>query len=60
MCGELSISKFDFSGKTLDVIVVNNSDDENKSYFFGSRVAEALGYKKPRNAISKFCPNRIK
>ena len=59
MSGELSISKFDFNRKSLDVIVVNNGDDENKSYFFGSKVACVLGYKKPRNAILKFCPNRI-
>ena len=60
MSGELSISKFNFNEITFDVVVVNNGDNENKLYFFGSKVAEALGYRNVRDAVRKHCPRRIR
>ena len=59
MSGELSISKFGFNNISLDVIVANNSDDENKTYFFGSKVASILGYKKPDDAVRRHCRRSV-
>ena len=58
MSGVLSISKFEFNDIPFDVIV-DNSDDENKSYFFGSKVAAALGFKRPQHAVVRHCPKRV-
>ena len=58
MSGVLSLTSFKFNDVSFDVIV-DNSDDENKLYFFGSKVASALGFKRPRNALVRHCPKRI-
>ena len=56
--GVLSITSFKFNEVPFDVIVYNN-DDENKSYFFGSKVASALGYKDPDSAVRRHCRKTV-
>ena len=58
MSGVLSLTSFKFNDIPFDVIVAN-SDVENKSYFFGSRVATALGYKRPDDAVRRHCRNGV-
>ena len=58
MSGVLSTTSFKFNDVPFDVIVDNN-DDENKSYFFASKVATALGYRNVRDPIRKHCPKRF-
>ena len=58
MTGVLSLTKFEFNNVPFDVIVAND-DGENKSYFFGSKVAAALGFKRPQHAVVRHCPRRI-
>ena len=57
MSTELSLSKFQFAENTLSVIVLKDGE-ENESYFIGIRVAEALGYKDPKDAVQKHCPDK--
>lgn len=39
---------------------VRTVDVEGKIYFVGSDVAKALGYAKPSNAVSQYCPHTLK
>ena len=59
MSGVLSKSNFQFGQNNFDVIVFKNNDGENESYFVAKRVAEALGYADPKDAVQSFCPDRI-
>ena len=59
MAGVLSTTSFNFNNVPFDVIVVNNNGTENKAYFFGARVASALGFRRPQNAVARHCPKRI-
>ena len=54
----MSAFKLQFIKNTFDVIVLKNGE-ENESYFVGNEVARALGYKDPKGAVQKHCPDRI-
>ena len=58
MSGVLSITKFEFNNVPFDVIV-DNSNGENKSYFFGSKVALALGYKNVDGVVRRHCRKTV-
>lgn len=59
MSGVLSKSNFQFGENNFDVIVFKNEDGYNESYLIAKKVAEALGYADPGDAVRTHCPDRI-
>ena len=59
MSGVLSITSFEFNDVPFDVIIDSSDNDEDKSYFFASKVASALGYKRPDDAVRRHCRKTV-
>ena len=55
----MSVVSFKFNDVLFDVIVDNSDDVKNKSYFFGSKVASALGYKQQDAAVRRHCRKAV-
>ena len=50
-----NLTNFNFDNNQVRTLLIND-----KPYFVGYDVAEALGYSKPRNAISTHCKGALK
>ena len=59
MSGVLSKSSFEFNDTTLDVIVIRHDEGENETYFFASKVAKMLGYKRPDDSVRRYCKKGV-